>query len=105
MTVKKPSHEEEEYFAREEAERRHALAVEKSRRLVEEERERLRRLHYMHCPKCGFELEVVQFRGVTIDKCFHCNGSWLDAEQFELLAGKEHDFLRQVVALFRHAKK
>jgi hypothetical protein len=104
MSLKKPSHEEDEYFAREDAERRHALAVEKSRRLAEAEREHLRVLHYMHCPKCGFDLEAVQFRGVTIDKCFHCNGSWLDVGEFELLAGKEHGFLSQVVALFRSRK-
>ncbi len=36
MTVKKPSETEEEYFAREEAERRHALAVEKARQLEQQ---------------------------------------------------------------------
>jgi hypothetical protein len=101
MTVKKPSSEEEEYFAKEEAARLHALAVEASRRLKTEELAQLKALHFMKCPKCGFDLQTIQFKGLAIDKCFHCNGTWLDSGELESLAGKENDILHKIIAVFR----
>jgi hypothetical protein len=105
MTAKKPSHEEEEYFTKEESARLHALAVEKARQLEVAQREALRALHYMKCPKCGFDLHTIRFKGLDIDKCFHCNGSWLDAGELETLAGKEGTgILQQIISLFKHEK-
>lgn len=101
MSTKKPSHEEEEFFAKEEATRLHNLAMERMRKLQVEERERLKQLHWMHCPKCGFELQPITFKGLTIDKCFNCNGSWLDAGELETLAGHENDVLRRIVSVFK----
>jgi hypothetical protein len=101
MTAKKPSHEEDEYFAKEEANRLHALAVEKGRQLAAAEQERLKQLHFMKCPKCGFDLHAVRYRGLVIDKCFHCNGTWLDAGELEALAGHENDVLHKIIALFK----
>jgi hypothetical protein len=101
MTTKKPSHEEEEFFAKEEANRLHALAQERARKMQEEERERLKQMHFMHCPKCGFDLKPMTFKGVTIDRCFNCNGTWLDAGELEAVAGKESDFLHRVISVFR----
>jgi hypothetical protein len=101
MTTKKPSHEEDEFFAKEEATRLHALAQERARKMEAEEQARLKQLHFMHCPKCGFELSPIQFKGLSIDKCFHCNGTWLDAGELEALAGKESEFLHRVIALFK----
>jgi hypothetical protein len=101
MTAKKPSHEEEEFFAKEEANRLHALAQERARKMQQEELEKLKQQHWMRCPKCGFELKALQFKGLTVDKCFHCNGTWLDAGELETLAGKESDFLHRVVAVFK----
>jgi hypothetical protein len=100
MSIGKPSNEEEEYFAKEEAERRHALAKEVTAKVEAEERERIKRLHYMKCPKCGYDLEQVQFKGFAIDKCFHCNGNWLDAGELEALAGKESGVLKSIASLF-----
>jgi hypothetical protein len=101
MSNKKPSNEEEEYFAREEAEQRHKLAVETQRALEAAERERIQKLHHMKCPKCGFDLESVKFRAITIEKCFHCNGSWLDAGELEALAGSDDRLLDKIVAVFK----
>ena len=101
MSTNKPSHEEEEYFAKEQAERLHKLAAEKALELEAEQKERLKRLHFMKCPKCGFDLHTVTFKGLSIDRCFHCGGSWLDAGELETLAGKESHLLQQVIALFR----
>jgi len=104
MSIGKPSSEEEEYFAREDAERRHKLAKQKSRETAVEEQERLKALHYMKCPKCGFDLETVTFKGLAIDKCFNCNGNWLDAGELEALAGRESHVWQGLASLFSRKK-
>jgi hypothetical protein len=104
-STNKPSNTEDEYFAREEAARLRNLATEKSRTLQADEAEQLKKLHWMHCPKCGMNLDTIAFRGLTIDKCFHCGGTWLDAGELEQLAGKEHGFLDTVLSVFRHKEK
>ena len=55
----KASDTEEEYFARENAERMRKLAAEQKKSLAESEREKLRQLHHMRCPKCGMELKEI----------------------------------------------
>jgi hypothetical protein len=101
MSIKKPSETEEEYFAREEAAKQHKLVVEQQRKLAEAEKERLKALHFMHCPKCGSELKTIAFQGVQIDRCFNCHGTFLDEKEFEQLVGKEPGFLERVAAVFR----
>ena len=51
---KKPSHEEEEFFAKEEATRLHNLAIERARKMKQEELDALKALHFMHCPRTAF---------------------------------------------------
>ena len=105
--MNKPSDAEDEYFAKEDAVRRHALAKEKMRQLEAQEAAARREAHWMKCPKCGYDLEPIKFKGVTVDKCFHCTGTWLDPGELELLAGKEekHGILNQIVSLFKHEEK
>jgi hypothetical protein len=52
------------------------------------ERDALRKLHHMHCPKCGAELDEITFRAVRVDKCFACGGVWLDDGELEELSAK-----------------
>jgi hypothetical protein len=101
--MKKPSETEDEYFAREQAAKLHALAVQRKRQTEKAEQERLQKLHFMHCPKCGFNLDTISFRGVQIDRCFHCGGTWLDEGELEQLTGKGEPggLLKEIVALFR----
>jgi Zn-finger nucleic acid-binding protein len=47
------------------------------------------------------QLETLQFKGVEIDRCFNCNGTWLDAGELETLAGKEAGFLQKIVGVFK----
>lgn len=84
--MSKPSDTEEEYFARENAERMRKLAAEQKKSLAEGERDKLRQLHHMRCPKCGMDLREITVRGVQVDRCFSCNGTWLDAGELEKLA-------------------
>ncbi len=73
---------------REEVARRREARQAHQARLDAAERERLRTLHWMRCPKCGAELDEIEFRGVKIDKCLSCGGAFLDDGELEDLAGK-----------------
>jgi hypothetical protein len=81
----KPSQGEEEYFAREEAERKRALALKVKQEMAEADRKRLRDLHFMHCPKCGQAMQEVKLLGVDVDVCFACKGIFLDSGELEEL--------------------
>lgn len=79
---------DQEQRAREELARQRAAVQSRQSQISSGEREQLRRLHWMRCPKCGGELSEVQFRSVKIDKCFSCNGVYLDDGELEQLTGK-----------------
>jgi uncharacterized protein len=81
--IDKPSKAEDEYFARQELERRKKWAQEQSSKMATEEKERLKQLHYMKCPKCGMDLQSLTQGKVEVDTCFNCKGVWLDAGELE----------------------
>lgn len=95
--IKRPASPEEEYFAREQAEKLRKLALQRQKELAEAERKQLRELHYMHCPKCGSELHTISFRGIDIDHCFACGGNWLDQGELEKIAAKEGGTVTQAI--------
>ncbi len=95
-----PSDKEEEYFARIEIERRRRLEEERVKALEGAERQRLKELHHMRCPKCGMQLQEVEYKGVKIDKCFQCEGIWLDAGELETLSKLEHTVVGKAFKLF-----
>jgi hypothetical protein len=72
---------EEEYFARREAEllRQHRDAMQ--RRAAEAER----KSHHLKCPKCGFGVVTIGVHHVEIDQCPNCLGLWLDADETEAM--------------------
>ena len=37
------------------------------------------------CPECGQPLVAFELRGVEIDHCVECGGTWLDAGELELI--------------------
>src|SRR5439155_1701296 len=89
----KPSKNEDEYFARRDAEllRQQREAV--HRAAVDAER----RSHYMKCPKCGYDLISGEWHGVQIDQCTHCHGLWFDAGEAEtVLAHPEPSMMARV---------
>lgn len=92
---------EEEYFAREDLAKIQKLAEENRGKMAQEEQEKLKKLHWMSCAKCGHELHAVPFRGVNIDKCFNCGGVFLDNGELEKLAGNESGFMNAVLSLFK----
>jgi Zn-finger nucleic acid-binding protein len=55
----------------------------------------------MKCPKCGMQLEEISFGDVRVDKCFHCEGLWLDNGELERLQAKEPGFMGKLFKAFR----
>lgn len=103
----KPSSPEDEYFARESILKQYKLAQEQAAKRKVEEAEALRQAHYMKCPKCGNDLQAINYRNVELDKCFTCNGLWLDDGELEKLAGAEekHGIITSIVNAFRRSSE
>jgi uncharacterized protein len=89
MTQDKPSRNEDEYFAREDAE------------LLKQQRERAhiasveaeRKTHIMKCPKDGYDLSSSEYHGVQIETCPHCGGMWLDPGELAAVSREDHPSL------------
>lgn len=79
----KPSSTEDEYFAREDIEKKRKLALQQAEQMAAQQREDLKKLHHMKCPKCGLDLHTLKKGNVEIDTCFGCKGVWLDAGELE----------------------
>jgi hypothetical protein len=77
----KPSRNEEEYFARRNAE----LIKEQRARLDAERQRRDRSAHYMKCPKCGGDLAEREYHHVRLDECSECGGVWLDKGELQMI--------------------
>jgi len=93
---RKPSESEEEYFARIEYERRKKVEREKQEALAEKERETLRRLHRMKCPKCGMDLIEVDYKSIKVDRCSGCEGVWLDPGELEAVVKMEKSMIGRI---------
>jgi len=91
MTADKRTRAEDEYIAKEEAEKTKQLKAELNEQLSGQEREQTKAQCYMKCPKCGADLNEVIFRGIKIDRCLLCDGVWLDEGELEKLAGTENE--------------
>jgi hypothetical protein len=89
----KPSRNEEEYFARENAERVKALRA----KLDQEQRRAERQSHIMRCPRCGGHLQHRLHHHVRIDVCPDCGGTWLDKGELEVLEHVEHSNIRRFI--------
>jgi len=99
--TRKPSEQEEEYFARLEFERQKQIEEEKQHHLAKKERQHLKNLHYMHCPKCGMQLVEIDYRNLKVDKCTECDGVWLDAGEFEAVAQLDKPGITKFFSVFR----
>jgi hypothetical protein len=79
--TEKPSRNEEEYFAKREAE------ILKARREAAERaaKDATRKSHLMKCPKCGADLKQEEHHGVQVERCPECLGIWLDAGEAEAM--------------------
>lgn len=99
-----PSGNEDEYFAR-----RNAELIEQMRQRLDAEREsRDRHSHYMKCPKCGADLQEMKQGNITVDICPECKGAWFDAGEVNLMREASKHPLTHVVTdlleLLSHTK-
>ncbi len=76
---------ENEYFAREDAERIFELAHPEAL-----ERQRQKLLHWMRCPRCGMQLREVRYRDISVDACHSCHGIFLDEGDLAHIQKPEH---------------
>jgi hypothetical protein len=97
----KPSQTEDEYFAREDAEKKRRLALQVKKETAAGEAQRLKDLHFMRCPKCGMEMHEVPYRGVDVDVCFSCNGIFLDQGELERLKKETGAVMGAILNWFR----
>ncbi|HEX9639010.1 MAG TPA: zf-TFIIB domain-containing protein [Acidobacteriota bacterium] len=69
-----------------------------------QERERLKALHWMRCPKCGHQLAEVEHHGIKIDRCGGCQGVFFDAGELDQLLLQQSEvrrsFFRKLTGLF-----
>ena len=104
--VLKPSEKEQEFFLKKEAERIQKLREEHQRELAKEEREKRKKLHYMHCPKCGMDLTTSDLAGVEIDVCPDCKGVYLDAGELDkILEGNRRSKVLDTISTVRRFLK
>lgn len=76
-----PSRNEDEYFAKQDAE----LIKQMRAKLDKEREENERKAHYMKCPKCGADMKEEEHGPVKVDICPECHGMFLDAGEMALL--------------------
>jgi len=96
------AHEKEDaYFSKMEHERLKKIEEEKAASLAQKEKEDLKELHYMRCPKCGMQLIEIEHKGVKIDECSSCSGVWLDAGELAQVIQLEKGALDKLFSIFQ----
>lgn len=87
---------EDEWFRENEKELLEAARLARGRRERERaekeaaaQRQKLRGLHHMKCPKCGHDLKEEDLEGVKVDRCTFCEGIFLDAGELDQIFMKK----------------
>ena len=80
-TQDQPSRNEDEFFAKQDAE----LIKQMRAKLDSERIAQERKAHFMKCPKCGGDLKEEDHGQVKVDVCPDCKGMWLDAGEMDIM--------------------
>lgn len=80
-TDEKPSRNEDEYFAKQNAE----IIREMRAKLDAERKKAERSVNSNKCPRCGGDLKEQHVEDVKIDECQDCRGVWLDPGELDQL--------------------
>jgi hypothetical protein len=96
----KPTDAEEQYFIDLELKRRLKDEQKRAAELEAQEKQRLKEIHYMHCPKCGHKLTEQAFADILIDVCANCQGVWLDAGEMDKIMEVKKGFFKSLRSLF-----
>lgn len=103
MTTDKPSKNEDEYFVKQDLERKKQWEKERLARLSEEEKQKLKEVHFGKCPKCGMDMSTITLDGVSVEHCVSCGGIFLDQGELEAIL-KHHESqggFHRVLSMFR----
>jgi hypothetical protein len=92
---------EDSYFMFLQLEQRKKREEERNKQIAEDDRKKMKDLHYMHCPKCGMDLHEIDYKGIRIDKCYHCDGIWLDAGELDSIAQLEKSTMTRLFSIFK----
>jgi len=96
---------EEEYFAREEAQKTAQLAKEIAKKEAAEAAAALKALHHLRCGKCGTKMDTTIFKGVEIEICGECGSVLLDPGELQQLAGSDRAGIVEMISgLFGFSK-
>jgi hypothetical protein len=85
MTPQERFDKEDEYFLKLDAEKIKKLRGELDQKRGEDTKQKRKDTHWMKCPKCGADLQEINYQNVMIDTCTECQGIWLDHGELELL--------------------
>ena len=99
MTDEKPSRNENEFFARQNAD-----LIKEMRARLDADRKKAERGKHFKCPRDGVELVETESEMVKIDTCPVCKGVWLDAGELEQLrlVNRERGVTRGVLSSLFH---
>jgi hypothetical protein len=97
----KPTDQEDEYFARQEFERRRREFDAARNREAEAERERILAVARGRCPKCAAPLVELHLRGIEVDRCSGCQGIWLDFGELDRLTEGESGLVGALRRVFK----
>ena len=86
----KPTHQEDEYFAREDIEKMRRLSDAQADLTESHCKRELKALHSMKCPSCGMDLQPLRRGNAEVKTCFHCHGMWIDPSSLDALIPQAH---------------
>jgi len=95
------SNPEDVYIKRMEIERQQKKEIQSRANMEEAEKQKLKALHSMNCPKCGLRLIEIEYEHVLVDKCTGCEGIFLDAGDLETIIDLEKSSLDKFFSVFR----
>lgn len=103
--IEKERISEEKWFSENEEKLLKEAKVRHQKKLEEQQQEekiKLKELHWLKCPKCGHDMKVITIEGIEIDQCENCDGVFFDAGELDDLLLKETDkrksIFRSIVA-------
>lgn len=78
--------------------------AERRARETAEQLGKVKKLHWMKCPKCGHDLKTEALEGVEVDRCTFCEGFFVDAGELEVLflkkgVGQRQSFMRRLLGI------
>lgn len=93
--------ENEEKMLKKARERMQKEKAEREGKEKDEELKKLKEKHWMKCPKCEYDMEIISIEGIELDQCKHCKGTYFDTGELDELlmihGDKRKSFSRKLI--------